>query len=331
MHRLPSRTLLICSMALMAASCEAGKPVQADGGKSAEANVAPAPAKADLQKRLNELKAKTLKNLVFVEGGTFKMGDFGPIHSEDKLQYSPAADDNVLHDVTLDSYSISAYKTTYADFDVYTDATGKPRIAQDKMALEFRNLPGTPAGIGWDTARDYCRWLGDQLKLPMDLPTEAQWEYASRNRGQMVLYATDNGKIDDGRNVASFDQKQAYRQKQKSISALMPVGSHPPNPLGLFDLIGLGYDWTLDWYQSSYTPNAVNNPTGPAVGTERVLRGYEPVGGDSLQLVAFTFVRDKSPPKQPPDVDPEYPDLVLNPDRLHAVRCVVNQEEKITK
>ena len=34
----------------------------------------------------------------------------------------------------------------------------------------------------------------------MDLPTEAQWEYAARNRGQHVVFPTDNGSLDYGRN-----------------------------------------------------------------------------------------------------------------------------------
>lgn len=70
----------------------------------------------ELQQRIEALKARTLKNVVFVEGGSFMMGDFGPIHSQEKLPYSRQTDDDVLHKVTLDSYSIGAYKATYEEY-----------------------------------------------------------------------------------------------------------------------------------------------------------------------------------------------------------------------
>ncbi len=40
----------------------------------------------------------------------------------------------------------------------------------------------------------------------MDLPTEAQWEYAARNRGQYLLYATNDGTMKNGVNIASYEQ-----------------------------------------------------------------------------------------------------------------------------
>ncbi|TAJ01857.1 hypothetical protein DMA11_24590 [Marinilabiliaceae bacterium JC017] len=39
----------------------------------------------------------------------------------------------------------------------------------------------------------------------MDLPTEAQWEYAARSRGQAVANATDNGKLEGPRNYWGGD------------------------------------------------------------------------------------------------------------------------------
>src|SRR5690554_5443208 len=43
----------------------------------------------------------------------------------------------------------------------------------------------------------YCAWLADQTDLMFTLPTEAQWEYAARSRGQNVPYATDTGEEDN--------------------------------------------------------------------------------------------------------------------------------------
>lgn len=63
-----------------------------------------------------------------MKGGSFKMGDFGPEHSIDKLPYDSNGDSKPLHKVTLDDFYLSATKATYADFDVYTDVTGQKPI-----------------------------------------------------------------------------------------------------------------------------------------------------------------------------------------------------------
>ncbi len=73
------------------------------------------------------------------------MGDFGRVHSADKLPYSgPYAYSSPMHEVELDSFSISKYKVTYDDFDVYTQATGKPKIAQGKFDLLSRKIANAP-------------------------------------------------------------------------------------------------------------------------------------------------------------------------------------------
>jgi formylglycine-generating enzyme required for sulfatase activity len=64
--------------------------------------------------------------------------------------------------------------------------------------------------------------LGTLTKLPFDLPTEAQWEYAARSGGKRMLFATDNGNIERGRN---FSKEWQYGEKEPSFPE---VGSYPP-------------------------------------------------------------------------------------------------------
>jgi formylglycine-generating enzyme required for sulfatase activity len=63
--------------------------------------------------------AKTKADLVVVQGGEFLMGDFGEIHSEDKLPYTSELDNKPLHKVRLSDFAIQKYKVTYGDFDTY--------------------------------------------------------------------------------------------------------------------------------------------------------------------------------------------------------------------
>src|SRR5699024_6847387 len=144
-----------------------------------------------------------LSHLVFVKGGTVTMGDFGPIWLPSKLQFTRETNDDVLHKVTLTSSSIQAYKNTYGELDVDTDATQQQRIGMTKANENgaYRN-PYVPAGVYWPQAHHYCQWLGKITGLPFALSTEAQWEYAARSRGQFFAFPTDNGNIEQGKNIA---------------------------------------------------------------------------------------------------------------------------------
>ncbi|EIH7424902.1 SUMF1/EgtB/PvdO family nonheme iron enzyme, partial [Escherichia coli] len=79
-------------------------------------------------------------------------------------------------------------------------------------------------------------------------------------------------------------------RKDKSFAgSIEPVGSYPPNPLGLYDMMGNGFDWINDWYDADYYKiSPEDNPTGPVKGDKKVLRGS---GGASYwsNLVILRF------------------------------------------
>lgn len=296
--------------------------------------VSPAAASGGTTPQVRALLDKTLKNFRFIEGGTFQMGDFGTIHSPDKLPYSPAADNKPPHKVSVDSFSLSAYKATYADLDVYSAATGKPPVGMDRVTKKVRRADAA-AGLAWQEARDYCQWLGRQLKLPMDLPTEAQWEYAARNRGQMLLYATDNGKIESGRNIWSQAQIEAYLSKQDLDfpGPSLALGQFPATPLGLHDMVTDGFEWMVDWYDPKfYAASVEKNPSGPAAGQEKVLRSFSHQAGEGLAAGdGMSFARHHRHPN-PPKVNPITfkldPETNMTPDT--AARCVVNHPSRVS-
>ncbi|WP_440474011.1 formylglycine-generating enzyme family protein [Ralstonia sp.] len=277
----------------------------------------------------NSLAVKTLlqkakADLVFVKGGTFKMGDFGPETTRDKLPYVPSYGyGSPAHEVQLDSFSISKFKVTYEDFDAYTDALGKPRIATLRIDSKYRKVPNTPAGVNWQEAKDYCLWLGKVSGLPFDLPTEAQWEYAARSRGKLVPYATNNGKYEEGRNVASYEQKQEM-MKGVSSPQVYPIGKFPPNPLGLYDMASNGTDWVNDWFSENYYAHSPRkNPRGPETGTEKVRRG---IATDYVTALAM-YRQKQAPQVKPSTLD----DGTIISDRHpnNGFRCVVNSPSKV--
>ncbi len=187
----------------------------------------------ELQSKIQKLVEKTKKNMIFVEGGTFMMGDFGPLTRKDQLPIVGLYAAMPAHKVTLDSFSLNAYKTTFDDFDIYTDSLGLPRISMEKITKKLRQ-PMAPAGIGWQQASDYCQWLGTQVGIPMNLPTEAQWEY--------VIFPTDNGKYETGRNVWSDDQRDAISRPLDTGINISLLGHFPPTPLGFYDMATDNYE-----------------------------------------------------------------------------------------
>ena len=223
------------------------------------------------QQQVTELVVRALDNMVSIEGGSFMMGEFKvPCEpGSDQLCMSDFDRDNdFAHKVVLDDYALAKYETTIADFDLFRELQGKTPYEQDLREREDRQYlfePDKPAWTkNWQEPKDYCQWVGELADRPVDLPTEAQWEFAARNRGQNVLYATDNGKIEQGRNYVADEDR--FHSK--------PVGSFPPNPLGLYDLMGNASEWTNDIYAKNYYQKSpITNPRGPEIGNGHVTRG----------------------------------------------------------
>ncbi|MFU2318799.1 formylglycine-generating enzyme family protein [Rahnella sp. PCH160] len=217
---------------------------------------------------------EVMKNMVFVQGGTFEMGDICLKTYGQPCTFANEGASFPVHTVSLDSFYIAKYKVTYKNYDTYTNNKGLPEIKIDSGYLKrYPKLrdPDYPATANWQLSRDYCQWLGQKTGLPFDLPTEAQWEYSARNRGQDVHYGTNDGHFKVGVNVPSDEQQESYSGLG---DGLFPVGQYPATPLGLFDMGTNGQEWMRDWYSKSYYQHSPqNNPTGPEEGKEKTLRG----------------------------------------------------------
>ena len=239
------------------------------------------------------LEEKTNSNMVFIEGGSFTMGDFGAAGDDGvwRPYFPPTIEEDKAHEVTLSSYSLSKQKTTYADFDTYLLANQLDVIeriySEDRERTPYSQDPSSryfvakPARVTWQEAKDYCQWLGAQTALPLDLPTSAQWEYAARNRGSKDwLYSTHDGKYLN----SNYEMAELVHEGADFVA----VGSRlPPNPLGLYDMLDNGEEWVNDWFSETYyrESDGVVDPQGPAQGAKKVIRN---LGTDSL---SFSFSR----------------------------------------
>ena len=257
---------------------------------------------ADIERVIQQ----TLDNMVFVEGGSFIMGDFGKLErnsdgSQFLAHWSSDKDDDFLHKVTLDSFSINKYEVTWEEFDTFSRATNR-QLYEDGL---WFHKPQIPAFMpNWNEAKAYCDWLAKQTGLAFDMPTEAQWEYSARSRGLNVPFATNDGMIDrNGSNISGWydDPKHAA------------TGDHyPPNPLGLHHMSGNVSEYVKDWYAEDYYQHSPElNPQGPDTGQKKVIRG-----GSNASSSRFNLVVNRD------SIEPEKADYA-------GVRCVVNNKERI--
>lgn len=251
------------------------------------------------------------------------MGDWG---GDSGLPYDMDSHSKPLHEVSLDGFSIMAFKVTYEDFDIFTDATGNERINMGKDYIKERK-PRKPAGVSWYGAKAYCNWLAKITGLPIDLPTEAQWEYAARSGGKRVLFATDNGKLERFRN---------YPKEWENGTPFIPeIGQYPPNSVGLYGMAENTHEWVQDWFDENYYKvSPRKNPRGPETGTEKVQRGS--VGGKA-ELSGMVFMRTKALPQT---MMSTYPDGLMTEEKIvpfpgyssyftNNFRCVVNDSGSV--
>lgn len=236
-----------------------------------------------MQHRLVHLENRALDDLVFIEGGSFTMGDFGAVGEDGVWRpfFPPTIKENTPHEVTLSNYSLSRYKTTWQDFDTYLVVNNLPvteRSYQDHLQRMPFDKNGSsqffvekPARATWQEAKNYCEWLGLRTGLPMDLPTSAQWEFAGRNRGSTDwVFSTHDGK--------PLRLHSDLYERVAEGPEFVPIGSRlPPNPLGIYDMADNGKEWVNDWFSDTwYQENPViTDPKGPAEGAKRTVRNLD--------------------------------------------------------
>ena len=215
---------------------------------------------------------------VLVPGGSFTMGSPASETGRD--------DDEVQHQVSLRGFAISKYDLTFDEYDAYCAATGTAKPNDQGWGRGSRPV----INVSWYDAVSYCNWRSTQdgkspaytisgTNVSCDfsangyrLPTEAEWEYAAKggpSASSLAVNAVYAGS-------PNLDAVAWY--SGNSGNQTHPVGQKAPNALGLFDMGGNVWQWCQDWYAEYPTANQ-SDPSGPASGGYRVLRGGSWISG----------------------------------------------------
>lgn len=240
-----------------------------------------------------------------VPAGTFAMGDSS---GDANLQDG----ESPVHTVALSAFSIDATAVTNLAFAAFVESTGYRTEAEvfgysavfhlalsapevDIMGVAagspwWRGVRGAqwrrPGGSGssiegledhpavhvsWNDATAYCVWAGRRL------PTEAEWEYASRGGLDASRYPWGDQPPDEGgrwrANIWQGDFPVTNTSDDGFITTA-PVKAYAPNGYGLWQTVGNVWEWCADRFDASYYRYSPDrDPQGPTFGDTRVLRG----------------------------------------------------------
>ena len=208
--------------------------------------VAPSSGQSASSKGKTNFTADYGIEMVFVEGGTFQMGATSEQGSD------ADGDEKPVHSVTVSDFYIGKYEVTQAQW--------KAVMGNNPSYFKGDNLP--VENVSWNDVQEFIKKLNQLTGKRYRLPTEAEREYAARGgmKRKGYKYAGSN-------NIGGV----AWYANNSS-SQTHPVGQKQPNELGLFDMSGNVWEWCQDNY-GNYNSSSQTNPTGPAGGPLRVLRG----------------------------------------------------------
>ena len=139
------------------------------------------------------------------------------------------------------------------------------------VEISWNNVRGNSRTHSWPTVttvdnNSFVGRLRYRTGLSIDLPTEAQWEYACR-AGTTSSYNNGGSDSKDLDVIGKFNNTQGTVRPDYA-----EVGSYAANLLGLYDMQGNVGEWCLDYYDTLNSDPAID-PLGPEDGNGRVWRG----------------------------------------------------------
>lgn len=205
--------------------------------------------------------------LVYVPAGSFRMGTLANF-------VAAQPDELPQRSVELPAYWIDQTEVTWSMY-ARCERDGECRPISGSMPL-WAEDDHPVIMVRWQDAVDYCRWAGRRL------PTEAEWEKASRGTdGRRYPWEWIGAPVSRGEVRLNFcDASCPYAFRTETIedgyAQTAPVGSYPAgaSPYGALDMSGNVWEWTADWYAADrYQDSDADLSQGPGQGTVRVIRG----------------------------------------------------------
>ena len=187
--------------------------------------------------------------MVLIPAGEFLMGSYDTIDSDIQKPQ---------HTVYLDAFYMDKYEVTVGQYKQFLEATGH-RALPDWVSQYSPTDLHPVVGVNWNDAMAYAQWANKRL------PTEAEWEKASRGGlvDETYPWAYPWGRAFPDVNKANYG---------KNVGKTTPVGSYPPNGYDLYDMVGNVWEWCLDEYNPTFFANSpYRNPISGGVSVQEFI------------------------------------------------------------
>ncbi len=228
--------------------------------------------------------------LRFIPPGIYMRG--GEVSSEETKQRFPEVritrleeEEHPRHQVTLtQGFYMSSTPVTQAQYQAVTGENPSRFEGEDRPVEQ----------VSWHDAVAFSEKLTELERRAGNigadqsygLPTDAQWEYAAR-AGTNTAFHTG----DDEEALEEAGWRWDWHE-DRSVRRTQPVGLKEANAFRLYDMHGNVWEWCQDWF-GEYPQGEVTDPTGPATGESRVLRGG---GWDSAPANCRAAARSREAP-----------------------------------
>ena len=177
------------------------------------------------------------------------------------------------HVVSMSPFAIMTTEMTQNLYEKLMQSLDSTKRIPDRSKYKHPNKP--VHNITWDDARFVCQELGG------DLPSEAQWEFAARaDNDEGAIWVKDS--------VPSPGAYAVYRGNSYNLGSKFPeygpqpVGSRKANAWGIHDMSGNVAEWTRDKYFMFSFIIEPSNPTGAAIGSNKVYKGGSWKDGEKM-------------------------------------------------
>ncbi len=248
------------------------------------------------------IRSGSTDGMIQLDGGRFLMGTDSP-------EQFPQDGEGPVREVTVDGFWMDAHPVRNEQFAEFVKATGyqteserfgwsfvfhthvPQELVADRAAgtewwtrvngASWKHPEGPHSGIdnrlgypvvhiSWNDAAAYAKWAGKRL------PTEAEWEYASRGGLEQKIYPWGDELTPDGRHLCNVWQGDFPHRDtgEDGFTAVGPADAFPANGYGLFGITGNAWEWCSDWFHPTWHQTATRiNPVGPPQGRARVMKG----------------------------------------------------------